>query len=229
MRYIVTLFIFLASISSQAQNTSDLLQGAWQSEGATITFSGNYFSYVEFDLADKSFKGTRGGSWSKFGSIITLKYEFDTWNKEKVGTDEGFDIQVTKKKLRIAKQNFKRIDKAKPGKLHGAWLITGRMRDGEIQERDPNRPRKTMKILSGTRFQWIAYNTKTKEFMGTGGGSYTTKEGKYTENIEFFSRDSTRVGASLNFKYELKDGKWHHSGKSSKGNSIYEVWSQREE
>ena len=26
-----------------------------------------------------------------------------------------------------------------------------------------------MKILSGSRFQWIAYNTETRQFMGTGG------------------------------------------------------------
>nr|WP_299343463.1 hypothetical protein [Allomuricauda sp.] len=84
-----------------------------------------------------------------------------------------------------------------------------------------------MKILSGTRFQWIAYNTETKEFMGTGGGTYTTENGKYVENIGFFSRDDSRVGASLSFDFELKDGDWHHSGKSSKGNPIYEIWSKR--
>ena len=85
-----------------------------------------------------------------------------------------------------------------------------------------------MKILSGTRFQWIAYNVETKQFMGTGGGTYTTVDGKYTENIEFFSRDDNRVGASLEFNYKLKEGKWHHSGKSSKGDPMYEVWSRRD-
>ena len=123
---------------------------------------------------------------------------------------------------------MKRIDAGQPDDLAGAWLISGRMRDGEIQERSTDRPRKTMKILSGKRFQWIAYNTETKQFMGSGGGTYTTVDGKYTENIEFFSRDDNRVGASLKFNYELKDGKWHHSGKSSKGKPIYEVWSVRE-
>ena len=85
-----------------------------------------------------------------------------------------------------------------------------------------------MKILSGSRFQWIAYNTETKEFMGTGGGTYTTTNGEYTENIEFFSRDVSRVGASLSFDYRLVDGKWNHSGLSSKGDPIHEIWSVRE-
>ncbi|MCK5105463.1 MAG: hypothetical protein KAR17_21715, partial [Cyclobacteriaceae bacterium] len=81
---------------------------------------------------------------------------------------------------------------------------------------------------SGTRFQWIAYNSETKEFMGTGGGTFTTKDGKYIENIDFFSRDNSRVGASLEFEYELKGNDWHHKGFSSRGDPIYEIWSLRE-
>jgi hypothetical protein len=121
---------------------------------------------------------------------------------------------------------WNRIDDGNPGELYGAWLITGRERNGEISRSTPG-ARKTMKILSGTRFQWIAYNTDTGEFFGTGGGTYTTENGKYTENIEFFSRDNSRVGRSLRFEYEIKDGEWHHSGLSSKGEPIYEIWTSR--
>jgi hypothetical protein len=87
--------------------------------------------------------------------------------------------------------------------------------------------RKTIKILSGTRFQWAAINSETGDFFGTGGGFYTFENGKYTEHIEFFSRDATRVGASLSFNGELKEGNWHHSGLSSKGDRIYEIWSRK--
>ena len=120
------------------------------------------------------------------------------------------------------------IDDGTPGKLQGAWLMSGRIRDGKESTRDTNRPRKTMKILSGTRFQWIAYNTETKKFMGTGGGTYTTINGKYTENIEFFSRDDAKVGRVLPFDFEFIDGKWHHKGFSSKGDPLHEIWSIRE-
>ena len=139
-------------------------------------------------------------------------------------------MQITDDEIEIVdlEQKFKRIDNGLPGKLQGAWLMSGRIRDGETQLRDTNRPRKTMKILSGTRFQWIAYNTETKQFMGTGGGTYTTKDGKYTENIDFFSRDDSKAGLSLQFNYELTDGQWHHSGLSSKGDPIHEIWSVRE-
>ena len=105
--------------------------------------------------------------------------------------------------------------------------MSGRISDGETHLKDTKRPRKTMKILSGTRFQWIAYNTETKQFLGTGGGTYTSINGEYTENIEFFSRDNFKVRLSLKFNYELIDGKWHHSGLSSKGDPIHEIWSER--
>ena len=132
--------------------------------------------------------------------------------------------------LKIVDNNiqFNRIDSGAPGKLQGAWLMSGRVMDGKTQLRDTSGPRKTMKILSGTRFQWIAYNTQTKQFMGTGGGTYTTIDGEYTENIEFFSKDDSKVGLSLKFNFELKDGKWHHSGSSSKGDPIHEIWSVRD-
>ena len=85
--------------------------------------------------------------------------------------------------------------------------------------------RRTIKILGGDRFQWVAFNSATGDFMGTGGGIYSAENGKYTEQIEFFSRDNSRVGAGLDFNYEVKEGEWHHSGKSSKGDPIYEIWS----
>src|SRR5690606_688936 len=122
---------------------------------------------------------------------------------------------------------WKRIDNGKPGKLAGAWLITGRMQEGKMSQMTPG-ARRTTKILSGTRFQWIAYNVETKEFSGTGGGTYTTRDGKYTENIEFFSRDNSRVGARLTFDFSLENGAWRHKGLSSKGDPIDEVWTKRE-
>ncbi len=60
------------------------------------------------------------------------------------------------------------------------------------------------------------------------GGAYTIIDGKYTEHIECFFRDNSRVGASLEFDFELIDGKWYHSGFSSKGAPLHEVWSLRE-
>ena len=164
--------------------------------------------------------------WGQDGRVSRVSYD----NPERVGTESRFQVAIGENEIQIvgSDQIMKRIDDGSPGELQGAWLMSGSIRNGAMQQRDTNRPRKTMKILSGTRFQWIAYNTETKKFIGTGGGTYTTINGKYTEHIEFFSRDDTKAGLSLSFDYELIDGAWHHSGLSSKGDPIHEIWSIRE-
>jgi hypothetical protein len=231
-----TLFNFLLlTIASLAFSQS--VVGAWEAryvnaEGTEVRnmviFSANgYQVATEYDLQG-NFLSTNGGTWSLEEDFMTETVEFDSKNPERLGSSVRFRVGLSETSLSIIDgPRWARIDSGSPGALAGAWLMSGRKQNDIITERDTSGPRKTMKILSGTRFQWIAYNTETKEFLGTGGGWYETIDGKYTENIEFFSRDVTRVGASLEFNYELKDGKWHHSGLSSKGEPIYEIWSKR--
>ena len=172
---------------------------------------------------------SNGGTWDLKGNIMTEKVEFDTANSERVGDIVTFEIKITNDKLSLPDSDwhFSKIDDGTPGDLSGAWLMSGRFRNGEKQMRSTDIPRKTMKILSGTRFQWIAFDTEKKEFKGTGGGTYTTIEGKYSEKIEFFSRDNSRVGMNLEFDYNLEMGNWIHKGKTSKGNQLHEIWEKR--
>lgn len=235
--YILVLMACFQSVVSISQS----LLGAWETTlpiagqnpqmelKNVVIFSESHQVSAIYDAQTGAFITTNGGSWSVEGNSVTTLVEFDTNIPERVGTLVTFEVEVSGDELKIKGKNlvWKRIDDGSPGKLAGAWLISGRKRNGEIQQRDTNRPRKTMKILSGTRFQWIAYNTQTKAFMGTGGGTYTTIGDKYTENIAFFSRDNSRVGASLGFNFGLKNGDWHHSGLGSKGQPIYEIWTKR--
>ena len=211
------------------------ITGAWETDAldyhTTMICSEKFFSVAIYDVTTKKFISTHGGSYRvENGELIAL-LEFHSMNPELIGKELREKVHIENTQLIVANStenvHWKRIDDGAPGKLAGAWLITGRVRNGEMSARTPG-PRKTMKILSGTRFQWIAYNSETKEFSGTGGGTYTTQAGKYTENIEFFSRDSSRVGASLAFDFSLEDKKWRHKGLSSNGQPIDEVWTQRE-
>jgi Golgi nucleoside diphosphatase len=67
--------------------------------------------------------------------------------------------------------------------------MSGRHTNGKTQLRNTDTPRKRIKILSGTHFHWMAYNTETKEFMGTSGGIYTTENKENNDKIEFFPRE----------------------------------------
>lgn len=207
------------------------LVGAWQTgpddNRRVIIVSPKHFAVTVYNLKEKTFTGTYGGSWRvEKGQFVTL-HEFNTLDTNRIGHESSVAITLKKDKLKLEDTEYVRIDNGTPGALAGAWLITGRVTEKGQQTITPG-ARKTMKILSGTRIQWIAYNSETKEFFGTGGGTYTTEAGKYTEAIEFFSRDNTRVGITLEFNFELPEGNWRHSGKSSKGEPIDEIWTKRE-
>ncbi|MFT7033816.1 MAG: hypothetical protein ACJA2S_002324 [Cyclobacteriaceae bacterium] len=224
-------------IATEKMDYNEAFQGAWTTSYfndkneevtiSTIVIDG-YMAEAFYNKDAKKFDRTLGGSWNIEENNFNLTFEFDTGDSTMVGKTGSLAFKLKNDKITFKGDDniWTRIDDGKPGALAGAYLITGRKRDGEISKRTPG-ARKTMKILSGTRFQWIAYNTETAKFSGTGGGTYTTIDGKYVENIEFFSKDGNRVGASLPFEYEIVDGEWHHSGLSSKGAPIYEIWTPR--
>jgi len=213
--------------------------GAWEryyddengnSIRSIVIFSEKFQSIAMYSAKSGEFIYSNGGTWELNDNMMTEKVEFDTANPERVGDTLTFEVKITNDSLSLPEANwhFSKIDDGKPGKLNGAWLMSGRYRNGEKQMRSTNRPRKTMKILSGTRFQWIAFDTDKKEFKGTGGGTYTTIDGKYSEKIEFFSRDNSRVGMDLEFNYNIDDGNWIHKGKTSKGDPLHEIWEKRQ-
>lgn len=229
------LLIGLIAITANSQN----LIGAWENihvneDGnkikSVIIFSDGFQVATWYNTETNEFIYCNGGTWKRDGNSITELVEFDSKKSERVGTESVFNIEISETtfKMEGVDKVWNRLDDGTPGKLVGAWLMSGRKRNGELQLRKANQPRKTLKILSGTRFQWIAYNTETRQFIATGGGSYTTIDSKYTENIEFFSKDETRVGAKLSFDFSLLENEWHHAGFSSKGDPLYEVWSTRE-
>lgn len=221
-------------IASSAQMKASELTGAWET-GAdvkmTTIYTDQFFVVTTYNVKEKQFMSTAGGRWRLHGKELVETFEFNTAKPDMIGTEISIPVDLKNDKLLLmadgGKEEWTRVDNGTPGKLSGAWLITGRMNDGKMSKMTPG-ARRTMKILSGTRFQWIAYNVDTKEFFGTGGGTYTTEKGKYTENILFFSRDNNRVGASLQFDFALEDGHWRHKGLSSKGDPIDEVWTKRE-
>ncbi len=205
-------------------------EGAWEfrENGMvhTLVIADNYLSVATYNTGDKKFSETYGGTLKYADGRIRGVIEFNSTGKEKVGKPYEFPVTIQGNEMLITrdgkKELWKRVDDGK-GPLAGNWRIFSREQNGKMTAMNPG-PRKTIKILSGTRFQWAAINTDTGEFFGTGGGKYSFSDGKYTEMIEFFSRDSSRVGMSLSFDAKVDGREWHHSGKSSKGDPVNEIW-----
>jgi hypothetical protein len=224
MKPLIVLFLLL-NIGANAQT----LKGAWQNTDnettTTIIATDNYLTVNVYDFRGKKFLESWGGKYI-IGATneAFIEIEFHSQNPAIVNSSQSYNINLKKKNLGFNDKKFQKLDFAKENALSGLWRITARANEkGEMTEMKLG-PRKTLKIMSGGYFQWFAINTQTREFSGTGGGRYTLFNGKYTENIEFFSRDNNRVGAELSFEAEVKDKEWIHSGKSSKGDPIKEIW-----
>lgn len=231
---LIPLFLIFGLV--QAQN----LEGAWKlthQDGTEIKdieyiklYQDDYFAYGAKKISDNHFIGAGGGSYTYEDGKYTETLDFFTMGPFQSGKTNKYTLDLAKGKMIISSEIngkmlveiWEKISEAEDD-LTGNWVITGRKRGEEISRSTPG-ARRTIKILSGGRFQWVAFNSETKEFSGSGGGTYTAKNGKYTENITFFSRDDSRVGAGLSFDYQVIDGEWHHSGLSSTGNPIYEIW-----
>lgn len=228
---VLSIILFWTTLPLMAQKSA--LTGAWElKEGDVehqLLVQDGFFFHTIYSKSNKQFVMSRGGKLEIKEQEIVGTLLFNSEDKEAVGKDMQVSYSINGSELSIKTQGqtatFRRVDHSS-APLAGVWHITSRMQDGKIVPIHRTGARITYKVLTGSRFQWAAINPETKEFSGTGGGSYTFSDGKYTEKIEFFSRDNSRVGASLSFDGKLEDGHWHHSGLSSKGDQIYEIWSK---
>ena len=181
-----------------------------------ILIDDEYYVETQFTTKPNQFIKTIGGFYHRKGNDLMVALEFNS----------NFSNDRIKHIVVNDQDRWKEISKTNLP-LQGKWLMAGRVNGNQERRRDTNRPRKTMKILLEGFFQWIAYNTESFSFHGTGGGSYTAKDGTYTETIDYFSRDNNKVGISLEFEYVKKGMDWHHQGFSSKGDPLHEIWTYR--
>ncbi|MDX1363602.1 hypothetical protein [Arenibacter latericius] len=237
VKHLLSAAIFLTlffSNSLYAQISSNVYHFKEKKNDETLThelkIDNNYFVHSTYKESPPTYIRTYGGFYTTDNNQIKVALEFDSDYENQHLKTIAIPFRVENGKLILENSSSMTFIPANknPQSLDGKWLFSGRVTDKGESRVDTSRPRKTMKFLMDGHFQWIAFNTETMEFFGTGGGTYLAKDGKYTENIGYFSRDNSRVGATLTFDFELKGEDWHHSGKSSKGDPLHEIWIRRE-
>ncbi len=222
--------ILFTGFARPASKTS--VTGSWMYTKGTETWvlmaADQYCMVTHYDATGKTFFKTFGGFQHVEKGILQLNYRFHSGDKSKTGSIGAFTWNVKNGYVEsnLSGETGKWVPAGKAnGEMTGVWRITKRKEGDQLREIQLA-PRRTLKFLTDDWFQWAAINIETGEFSGTGGGTYTFKNGIYTEQIAFFSRDSSRVGMALQFKDHLEEGHWIHTGLSSKGDPIYEVWSK---
>lgn len=214
--------LILIFLINPIQNFGQVYQVDKNGISTRVILDKDYIVLSKFESESGNFISTLGGYYKPGESLNLNEYVYDV-NLE---FNSNYDQDSIKNLSIIKTSKWKNISKSNDI-LKGKWVMSGRYNNGEFRTRNTDLPRKTMKILIDGFFQWIAFNTETFKFSGSGGGEYETLDGKYIEIIQYFSRDDSRVGAELDFNYEIKNQDWYHTGFSSKGSPINEVWTIR--
>jgi hypothetical protein len=219
--------LIAAQIAPGVYKASETLEKG--SRNYLLMVTENYMIHTVYDANPAHFVMTMGGYYTVEEDSLRVRLEFNS-NFEKTGEKKHHAAIGFADGSLIFNGNQGRPYTRQPRleqPLDGQWLFATRGPDTGQERRGDDQPRKTLKCLMDGYFQWIAYNTETMDFRGTGGGRYAADGGAYTEVIQFFSRDDSRVGAELGFEFERKGDDWHHTGKNSRGEPMYEIWSLR--
>ena len=94
-----------------------------------------------------------------------------------------------------------------PEELEGAWRMV-MTRDQPVSSLGLE----MVKILVDGHFMFAFYHEESQRFFSAGGGTYSYKNGVYTEQIAFHTITPALVGRKLPFQARLGEGRWHHTG-----------------
>lgn len=165
-----TIFCLLITSADVPEDRKTVFDGAWEvvtMNGAELGHRGvfmveaPYAFYTEFDIEEKKFLGSLGGSIDVMANRIQFNTEFNTWMPDEIGGSYQMTGMLSANKVTFTwpvgdegaevKMVVKRIDDG-VSDLAGSWRITDRMRNGEMQAMRLG-ARKTIKMITGTRFQ----------------------------------------------------------------------------
>ncbi|CAD5285182.1 putative Membrane or secreted protein [Imperialibacter sp. EC-SDR9] len=214
--------------------------GAWMSEsvdkGRPVTqiliVSDTYFTIASFLTKDHHFLSTSGGTYKMEDGKMSVTIEYHSPDHYQVGKQHVLHAKPTETGYKLVARDgmvlgdWKRIDSGSKSEMAGLWYAAAYRNEAGDTIRTDYKV-KTIKILSDTRFQWVAFDTISRKFVATAGGTYSVTQTGYVESLEFYANADDRIGKSLGFRYKLEGSNWTHTGKSSQGLPLYELWSKK--
>src|SRR6187402_1910249 len=124
MKTIISLLLIVSGFTLNAQDISGAWQSGTEENRSTMIIAGKFFSVGVYNLKEKSYNGTYGGSWRVEKNQFIENQEFNSMKPELIGIEQSAEIKIQKDKLIFktgnVTQEFTRIDAGKPGELSGA-------------------------------------------------------------------------------------------------------------
>jgi hypothetical protein len=234
------LILTVAILLNTLQVFTQTLNGAWRlvevddmpvDKEIIKLYSNSYFTYSAYDKATGEFFAAKGGLYNLDHLSYEEHLEIDSEEPKHSGTTIIYKATIKDDSLFITnlktgeKQRWLKFDEADNYEVSFCWRIHKKKDEGDESWRTIEyAPRKTLKMVTNSRYQVLAFNSKTGKFVGSSGGHWTGSGDNYIENIEFFSKDQSNVGRSLKFKRTFEEGLWLHTGKTTKGEIMLEKW-----
>lgn len=219
---------------------SQTLNGAWRltevnnepvEHEVIKLYSNSYFTSAAYHKSSGEFIEAKGGTYSLDHLSYKEHLEIDSTEPEHSGTTVNHVAELNNGSLTIinlhtgVKEQWAKFDDADNYQMTTCWRIHKKLDEGDTDWRTIEyAPRKTLKMVTNSRYQVLALNSKTGQFVGSSGGNWSSNENTYTENVEFFSKDQSNAGRSLKFDRKFENGLWLHSGKDTKGKLMKEKW-----
>ena len=97
--------------------------------------------------------------------------------------------------------------------IQGSWtLVKYRYGNDQVLQNVPEFM-VYVKNITDTHFSWCSFSPEDGNVIGTGGGTYEFKNGKYVEKTEYWFPSGTDIpGTQTAFDYKLKGNSWTISG-----------------
>ena len=93
--------------------------------------------------------------------------------------------------------------------IQGSWtLVKYRYGNDQVLQNVPEFM-VYVKNITDTHFSWCSFSPEDGNVIGTGGGTYEFKNGKYVEKTEYWFPSGTDIpGTQTAFDYKLKGNSW---------------------
>jgi len=234
--YLSLIFAIFLSFNTNAQ----ILNGAWRlleqndqpvKHEAIKLYSNSYFTYSEYDKDTGQFIRAKGGRYTLNNLSYKEHLEIDSNDPLYSGTTMEYVVSLSGSEMTVTnlntgdQQKWQKFDDADNYQMAFCWRIHKKKdKANEDWRTITYAPRKTLKLLTNNRYQVLALNSTTGQFVGSSGGTWSSDGDTYVEHIEFFSKDQSNVGKSLKFQRTFEDGLWLHTGKTTKHDLMMEKW-----
>jgi hypothetical protein len=196
------------------------------------------YIWVTFDRDNRRILAVSGGTWAVAGDIYAETSEFASDTHQHVrGKTYRYAVTVTPEKWVIKGVPGTEIDvdevwnKLKPddadkdkagrpgAELLGTW-------EGSLGEGAPKAAR-ILKYITPTHWTWAIFDRENKMVMQAMGGTWSLKDGKYEETVDFTTENGADArGRSNPFGFEVRDDRWILRRGPEQAGAREEVWTR---